>query len=114
MKKLPEITRIPIHQDAEFEVELSREDVEVKWIRDEEIVKETKKYKIIKEKNLRKLVVKDCVHEDEVEYTCLAEEIKTSSQLKVEGKNLWKKIFFSVYIKTQVLILITFIIKNGF
>jgi hypothetical protein len=83
VKTLPEYTIVPIKSSAEFLVELSREDAEVQWLRQGKKIKKSSKYTITSEKTFRKLVVHEVTHEDELEYTCTVETLKTSSKLKV-------------------------------
>lgn len=85
IKKLPDVTSVPISTNAEFVVELSRSDVKVIWLRDGKEIKNSEKYTITSEKNVRKLIVNKSMHEDELEYTCVVDEIRTSSKLIVEG-----------------------------
>lgn len=84
IKKLPERTGIPNNTDAILLVELSKPDVEVKWLRDGELITQNEKYTIITEKTIRKLIIKKATHTDEFEYTCVAEDIQTSTKLVAE------------------------------
>lgn len=93
LRKLPEYTILPIKSDAEFLVELSRSDVEVQWQKNGIEITKSSKYEIIKEGSIRKLIVHDIDHDDELEYTCVAETIKTSSKLRVGGKSLLINLF---------------------
>lgn len=86
VKKLPEFTVLPFGATAEFVVELSRADAEVKWSKDLVKIEESTKYKIVKEKTIRKLIVYEIDLEDQMEYACTAEKIETSSILRVGGK----------------------------
>lgn len=85
IRKLPEFTILPIDATAEFTVELSRPDVEVQWLKKGKPIKQSDKYKIVVENNVRKLIIKNVTLEDQLEYTCAAETITTSSVLKVGG-----------------------------
>ena len=86
LRKLPEITRVPVGKDVELVVELSRADVEVKWLREKEVIKKTTRTTTVKENTVRKLIIKKVTHEDEFEYTCTVEDIKTSTKLIAEGE----------------------------
>lgn len=97
IRKLPEYTIVPISGTAEFEVELSRSDVKVHWLRQGVKIESSSKYKIIKENSIRKLVIYNVGLEDQMEYTCVAENIKTSSTLKVGG-NIIKTILRNSFI----------------
>lgn len=83
LKTLPEFTIVSKKSNAEFLVELSREDAEVTWLKQGNKITKSSKYTIIKEKTFRKLVVHEVTEEDEFEYTCTVESLKTSSKLKV-------------------------------
>lgn len=85
LKTLPEYTVVPMKSNAEFLVEISREDAEVQWLKQGKKIKKSSKYSITSEKTFRKLVVNEVTHEDEFEYTCTVESLKTSSKLKVGG-----------------------------
>ncbi|ERL88522.1 hypothetical protein D910_05908 [Dendroctonus ponderosae] len=85
IKPLPEETVVPINTDAEFEVELSKEDAEVTWWKKDTKIESSSRYTITKSKTYRKLVVHQVTMEDQYEYTCTVEKysLKTSSKLKV-------------------------------
>lgn len=85
LKKLPEFTRIPLGSNVELIVELSRPDVNVKWLRDKKSITQTTRFTTIVENTVRKLIIKNVTHEDEFEYTCIAEDIQTSTKLIAEG-----------------------------
>ncbi|KAK9730490.1 Variant SH3 domain [Popillia japonica] len=97
LKKLPEFTRIPLGSNVELIriplgsnveliVELSRPDVNVKWLRDKKSITQTTRFTTIVENTVRKLIIKNVTHEDEFEYTCIAEDIQTSTKLIAEEK----------------------------
>ncbi|CAH1113157.1 unnamed protein product [Psylliodes chrysocephalus] len=88
IKELPEFTVVPINTDAEFEVELSKDDVEVSWYRNNERIEKSSRYSITSEYRTRKLIVQKTTFEDEYEYTCKVEkyQLKTSSKLKIGDK----------------------------
>lgn len=85
LRKLPEFTILPIDGTAEFVVELSRPDVDVQWLKQGIRIQESDKYNIVVENNVRKLIIRNVTLEEQLEYTCVAETIKTSSILKVGG-----------------------------
>lgn len=91
IKELPEFTVVPINTDAEFEVELSKDDVEVSWYRNNERIEKSSRYSITSEYRTRKLIVQKTTFEDEYEYTCKVEkyQLKTSSKLKIGGKCIY-------------------------
>lgn len=86
LRKLPEITRIPLGEDVELVVELSRPDVMVRWLRDRKYITETTRFTSITENTIRKLIIKKVTHEDEFDYTCVAEDIQTTTKLIAEGR----------------------------
>lgn len=85
IRKLPEQMVLPTGATAEFIVELSRPDVKVQWLKQGQKIESSSKYKLIKQGAVRKLIVYNVERDDEMEYTCVAENIKTSSILKVGG-----------------------------
>lgn len=85
IRKLPEYTIIPISENAEFVVELSRPDVKVHWLKQGVKIESSSKYKLIKQNCVRKLIIYNVETDDQMEYTCVAETIKTSTTLKVGG-----------------------------
>lgn len=85
LRKLPEFTILPIDATAELTIELSRPDVDVQWLKQGVKIQESEKYKIIVENNVRKLIIRNVTLEDQLEYTCVAETIRTSTVLKVGG-----------------------------
>lgn len=86
IKPLPEFTVVGLKADAEFLTELNREDAEVQWLRNGTVITKSTRYTITSEKTFRKLVVHNVTLEDQYEYTCTVETIKTSSKLKVGGE----------------------------
>ncbi|CAH1179306.1 unnamed protein product [Phaedon cochleariae] len=88
IRPLPEYTIVPINTNAEFEVELSKEDVEVTWYRQNERIKKSSRYTMYEERRIRRLVVQKTTFEDEFEYSCTVEkhQLKTTSKLKIGDK----------------------------
>lgn len=86
LRKLPEKTGTPLKTDVELTVELSRPDVDVKWLKDGKVIKQSDKYTIITEKNVRKLIIKNVQDADQAEYTCVAEDIQTTTKLVTEER----------------------------
>lgn len=84
LKKLPDVTLIPLNLDATFTVELSRPDVDVKWLMKGKEIKSSERYQITSEGSVKKLVVKNVTIEDQAEYSCVALNVKSTSKLKVE------------------------------
>lgn len=88
IRPLPEFIIIPNNTDVEFEVELSKEDVDVTWFRSKKMIESSSRYIIKKEHTIRKLIVHKATYEDEYEYSCAVEKynLKTTSKLKIGGK----------------------------
>lgn len=51
------------------------------------MIKQSDKYEIITEGAVHTLIIKKPTTGDEAEYICTAVNVKTSTRLKVEGKN---------------------------
>lgn len=84
VKELPDTTVSPINEDVTFTVEFNKPDVTVQWLRNGRIVQESPKYAVTSEGCTRKLVVRSVLREDQVKYSCIVEDLKTSS--KLEGR----------------------------
>ncbi|KAK0177714.1 hypothetical protein PV328_001737 [Microctonus aethiopoides] len=84
IRRLPDVTLVPLEEDALFTIELSRSDVPVEWCRKGVPIVESDKYTIIDEGPVKKLVVSGCTVDDAVEYSAVVLNAKTSSRLKVE------------------------------
>lgn len=84
--RLPEVTLVTKTKDAEFIVKLSQPDVEVTWFKKGKAIKPSSKYSISVEGTVRRLVVKNSDNDDVGEYSCVAGNVKTTTNLKVEGK----------------------------
>lgn len=90
VRRLPDVTLVTRTRAAEFVVELSQPDVEVTWTCRGKPVLPSTKYEVYVEGTVRRLVVRDAQQvEDETEYSCVAGNVTTTTQLKVEGKFLW-------------------------
>ncbi|CAD6240006.1 GSCOCG00002463001-RA-CDS [Cotesia congregata] len=84
IRRLPDVTLVPLDEDALFTIELSKPDVPVQWFKKGVPIKESAKYTIIDEGRVKKLIVSDCSVDDAVEYSAVVLNVKTSSRLKVE------------------------------
>nr|CAD7257406.1 unnamed protein product [Timema shepardi] len=82
--RLPDVTLIPLHADATFTIELSRPNVEVKWLKKGKELKPSNRHIITEEGTVRKLIIKKVTLDDQTDYSCVAINVKTSSKLKVE------------------------------
>lgn len=90
--KLQDVTLVTRHTDATLTVELSNPDVQVTWFKKNKIVKQNKKYEMFAEANIRRLIIHDCDEEDISEYSCIAQNVKSTTKLKVQGKILYNYI----------------------
>ncbi|XP_011496107.1 PREDICTED: titin-like [Ceratosolen solmsi marchali] len=84
VKRLPEVTLISLNEDAIFEIQLSKPDIPVTWLRKGQEIHDSPKYTIIDERFKKKLIVKNCTIEDALEYSVTATNVKCSSKLKVK------------------------------
>lgn len=85
IRKLPECLILPRGDTAEFIVELSKADAKAHWFRQGVKIESSSKYKIVKQNAIRKLIVHNVEMDDQMEYSCVVENIKTSCILKVGG-----------------------------
>ena len=73
--------------NAEFSCRLDKPDAVVKWYRKGVLLVESEKYMMKTEKVIQKLIIKDCVPEDEQEYTIeLPSGEKCDAKLEVVGE----------------------------
>lgn len=83
---LPNVTLAPKNTDVELTVTLSHPDVEVTWCKNGQPIKEGPKHSIDVEGTVRRLVIKDADDDDIADYTCIAGNTKSNTQVKLEGK----------------------------
>lgn len=83
--RLPDVTLATKSNDAEFMVELSQPDVEVTWYKNGQPITPNPKYSIDVKATVRRLIIHDANDDDIAVYTCVAGNVKTASNLKVEG-----------------------------
>lgn len=81
---LPEVTLGTKTKDVEFVVKLSRPDVEVSWTKKGKPIRPSSKYSVDVEGTVRKFVIHDAKDEDIDEYVCQADNVKSTSILKLE------------------------------
>lgn len=84
--KLPEVTLVTNHTNVVLAVELSNPNVELHWYRKNELVKPSSKHEIFVEGTVRRLVITDATDKDIDEYSCVAQNVKSVTQLKVTGR----------------------------
>lgn len=85
IKRLADVTLVIKNNEATFTVELSQPDAELKWFKNGKELKPSDKYIINVEGTVRQLIIKSAQIEDEDIYYCTTGNVKSSSQLKVEG-----------------------------
>lgn len=83
--RLPEVTLATRHTDVILTIELSNPSVEVKWFKKSKLIKPSSKYEMFAEGTVRKLVIHDAGDDDISQYSCIAQNVKTTTKLKVEG-----------------------------
>ena len=71
---------------ATLECEVSRENAEVRWLREGQELRKTKKYDPLVDGRKRKLLILDCQPDDAKMYTCDAKDFKTSCFVEVTRK----------------------------
>lgn len=82
---LPDVTLAPKNTDVELTIKLSHPDVDVTWCKNGKPIKESPKHEVNVEGTVRRLIIKDADDDDVAEYTCIAGNTKSSTQVKVEG-----------------------------
>eukprot|EP00088_Acartia_fossae_P004370 TRINITY_DN1186_c0_g1_i1.p1 TRINITY_DN1186_c0_g1~~TRINITY_DN1186_c0_g1_i1.p1 ORF type:complete len:1240 (-),score=512.43 TRINITY_DN1186_c0_g1_i1:1313-4834(-) len=84
--KLPSSTTGKFSQDVKITVELTSASCTVAWLRDGKTITETEKYSFQVDGAHRTLIIKNATLEDIAEYTCVAENVKTFTELELEGQ----------------------------
>lgn len=83
--KLPDVTITNESADVQLTVQLSQPDVEVTWYKKNKKIEPSSKYSIDVEGTYRKLIIVNATEEDIGDYSCVAENVKTTTNLRVEG-----------------------------
>lgn len=83
--KLPDVILVSHGSDVTLLVELSNPEIGVKWFKKGKLITENSKYDIIVNGNMRKLIIHDLTDDDVSQYSCIAQNVKTTTILKVEG-----------------------------
>lgn len=86
--KLPEVTLTTKNSEVLLIVELSNPSVEVNWFRKSKIIRPNDKFEIISEGTIRKLIIHNTQDSDMSDYSCIAQNVKTTTKLKVQGNNI--------------------------
>jgi len=83
--KLPPNTNGSIGQDVRITVQLTSA-CEVKWMKDGKEVKKDNKYVFESDGTSRTIIIKNASIKDVAEYTCVAETVRTVTELELEGQ----------------------------
>ena len=83
--KLPSTTSGSTGQDVKITVQLTGA-CDVKWLKDGQEVKECDKYTFETEGTSKTIIIKNASIEDVAEYTCVAETVKTITELELDDK----------------------------
>lgn len=70
---------------ASFECEVSKDGLTPDWYKGSQQVTEGPKYDIIREGKVHRLVIKDCVAEDDSEYTVKFPDLESTAKLTIKG-----------------------------
>ena len=81
-----ENVEVPENYSGEFEVELSREDVEGSWFFGDKELAPSSKYVMSSRRGRHSLSVKDVKKEDQGKYTFKCGDLKSSASLKMKRK----------------------------
>jgi hypothetical protein len=84
--KLPPTTTGTMGQDVKISVKLSSQSANVKWLKDGENIKESNKYMFMTDGADRSIIIKNATIEDVAQYMCVAENVRTVTELDLEGK----------------------------
>lgn len=83
--KLPKITLSTLNADVQLKVELSNPNVEVTWLKNGRTVETNDKFELNAKGPVRTLIIHSVDDDDISEYSCTAQNVKTTTKLKVEG-----------------------------
>jgi hypothetical protein len=83
VKRLPDITLVTKDKEITMTVELTQP-VNVEWFKNNEPIKPSDKYTIIDEGTVKKLIIRNAEETDAQQYTVVAENVKSTTKLKVE------------------------------
>ncbi|KAI8481976.1 hypothetical protein Bbelb_402770 [Branchiostoma belcheri] len=81
----PENQEVPFHTKCVFECEINNETEDVLWLKYEQELPKIPKYSYEKDGFKRRLIIKDCVEDDEDDYQVVAGEDKAEAWLLVIG-----------------------------
>merc|ERR550539_884600 len=84
--KLPETTTADVGQEVQITVELTKETDAVQFFRDGKPVQEkSENVEVKKQGRKQSIIIKDAKIEDVAVYTCVAENVKTKTELELKG-----------------------------
>ena len=81
----------PPGSDIVFEVELNKDRVEVKWLRNNMIIVQGDKYQMISESKVHRLQVCEIRPRDQGEYRIVAKDKDAKAKLELAGKSTLKR-----------------------
>ncbi|XP_045510204.1 titin-like [Colias croceus] len=82
--RLPETVVIPLAADAYLTVEVPDEKYDVVWYKRKTVLEDTDKFTLIRDGKKRTLIIRNCIEEDQSEYSCVLFDARCSTKLKVE------------------------------
>ena len=85
--KLPATTTGKFSSDVKITVELTSASCTVSWLKDGKVIAEGDRYSFQVDGAHRTLIIKNATLEDVAEYTCVAENVKTFTELELEGQD---------------------------
>ena len=83
--KLPPNTNGSIGQDVKITVQLTSP-CDVKWLREGTEIRKTDKYSFETDGTHQSIIIRNATIQDVAEYTCLAESVRTVTELELEGQ----------------------------
>merc|ERR1719376_1160759 len=88
LAKLPETTESAVGQDVKITVQMTKETDKVEWLKNGEPLSFTEsstKYCVEKRGTTQAIIIKDASIADIAEYTCVAENVKTRTELELKA-----------------------------
>lgn len=74
-------------ETAVFSCELTKENINVNWLKNGRDLKKNERFRIITEKFIQKLIIEEACFEDKGEYICDLGHVSSNAALIVEGTN---------------------------
>ena len=85
LAKLPDTTEGAVGQDVKITVQLTTETDKVQWLKDGKPLEMSTKYSVQKEGTSQTMTIKNASIEDVASYTCIAENVRTRTDLELTG-----------------------------